>query len=162
MAVMQDDQELGCILVAVAYGGYVAAFDCLCKPSELRCWAAEYWLDMRSRWLLKWHVKWNLQEWTILELMKFNKSKCKVLHQVRVIPSTNTGWAENGLRWPLEVVSNLYYSMILNFVDFFSFLDLSGTYHSDPENWWIGSSATNQKLMFAVAEPWYHINLKGH
>ncbi|GAB0192318.1 hypothetical protein GRJ2_001697100 [Grus japonensis] len=30
--------------------------------------------------------------------MKFNKVKCKVLHTVRAIPSTTTGWVENGLR----------------------------------------------------------------
>ncbi|KAJ7406018.1 rna-directed dna polymerase from mobile element jockey-like [Willisornis vidua] len=38
------------------------------------------------------------EEWGYVNLMKFNKAKCKVLNCVGAIPSTNPGWAENGLR----------------------------------------------------------------
>jgi len=35
-------------------------------------------------------------------LMTFNNAKCKVLHLGRAIPSTDTGWTENGLRAVLK------------------------------------------------------------
>jgi len=37
-----------------------------------------------------------------MNITKFNKAKCKVLHVGWAIPSTNTGWAENGLRAALR------------------------------------------------------------
>jgi len=43
-----------------------------------------------------------LERWAHVNLMKFNKVKCKVLHMGRAIPSTNTGWVGNGLRAALR------------------------------------------------------------
>ena len=40
-----------------------------------------------------------LEGWARANLMKFNKAKCT---WVGAIPSTNTGWAENGLRAALQ------------------------------------------------------------
>jgi len=37
----------------------------------------------------------SLERWACENLIKFNRAKCRVLHRVRAIPSTNTGWAEN-------------------------------------------------------------------
>ena len=39
------------------------------------------------------------ERWACANLMKFNKAKCKVQ---RAVPSTNTGWVENGLRADLR------------------------------------------------------------
>jgi len=38
-----------------------------------------------------------LERWACVNLMKFNKAKCKVLTLAGAIPSTSTGCAENGL-----------------------------------------------------------------
>jgi len=43
-----------------------------------------------------------LVRWACVNLMKFNKSKCMVLHVVGAIQSRITGWAENGLRASLR------------------------------------------------------------
>lgn len=39
-----------------------------------------------------------LESWACMNLMEFNNAKHKVLHLGQAIPSTNTGWVENGLR----------------------------------------------------------------
>ena len=43
-----------------------------------------------------------VERWAWANLMRFNKAKFKVLHLARANPSTNTGWAENGLRAALR------------------------------------------------------------
>ncbi|GAB0203231.1 hypothetical protein GRJ2_002788700 [Grus japonensis] len=43
-----------------------------------------------------------LERWARENCMKFNKAKCKVLHVCRAIPSTTTGWVENGLKAALR------------------------------------------------------------
>ncbi|RMC13302.1 hypothetical protein DUI87_10837 [Hirundo rustica rustica] len=40
----------------------------------------------------------NLQRQAYVNLLKFNKAKCKSCTWARTIPITNTGWVENGLR----------------------------------------------------------------
>jgi len=42
------------------------------------------------------------ERWARVNPMKFSKAKCKVLHMVGAIPSTNSDWAENGLRATLR------------------------------------------------------------
>lgn len=38
-----------------------------------------------------------LERWGSVNIIVFNRSKCKVLHWVGEIPSTNTDWEENRL-----------------------------------------------------------------
>ena len=43
-----------------------------------------------------------LERWVRANHMKFNMAKCKVLHMVEAIPSTNIGWVMSGLRAALR------------------------------------------------------------
>ena len=43
-----------------------------------------------------------LERWACVNLMRFNKAKCKVLQWVGAIPSTNTGWGMKGWRAALR------------------------------------------------------------
>lgn len=40
----------------------------------------------------------NFEEWSHVNLMRFNKSKCKVYDLVGAIPRSNTNWGMNGLK----------------------------------------------------------------
>ena len=39
-----------------------------------------------------------LEKWAHVNLIKFNKAKCKVLHLARAIPGVYTDWGKNSLR----------------------------------------------------------------
>ena len=43
-----------------------------------------------------------MERWAHADLMELNKAKCKVLQLGGGIPSTDGGWAENGLRAALR------------------------------------------------------------
>jgi len=48
-----------------------------------------------------------LEKWACVNLMKFSKAKCKVLHPGRGNPSINTGWGMKRLRAALLVDEKL-------------------------------------------------------
>ena len=52
-----------------------------------------------------------LKKWAYVNLMKFNKANCKVLHLVQGNPSMTTGWGTKGLRAALTRRTWGYYWM---------------------------------------------------
>jgi len=52
-----------------------------------------------------------LEWWSCAKLMKFNRAKSKSCTCIGAIPSTNTGWMENGLRAALRRMTWGYWLM---------------------------------------------------